>query len=36
MRVLIARTTGPELVDAYNEMLTLSLQHPEHRLWYTA
>lgn len=36
MRTLIARTTDLELIDAYNEMLTLSLQHPEHWLWYTA
>ena len=36
MRTLIAHTTDPELIDAYNEMLTLSLQHPEHWLWYTA
>ena len=36
MRTLIARTTDPELIDAYNEMLTLSLQHPERWLWYTA
>lgn len=36
MRTLIARTTDPELVQAYIEMLTLSTQHPEHWLWYTA
>ena len=29
MRALLDRTTDPELVGPYTEMLTLSLRHPE-------
>lgn len=36
MRALLARTTDPELVGPYTEMLTLSLRHPEQWIWYTA
>ena len=36
MQALIARTADPETVEAYHEMLDLSLAHPEQRLWYTA
>lgn len=36
MRALLARTTDPELVGPYTEMLTLSLRHPEQWFWYTA
>ena len=36
MRTLLARTTDPELVGPYTEMLTLSLRHPEQWIWYTA
>lgn len=36
MRALLARTTDPELVGPYTEMLTLSLLHPEQWIWYTA
>lgn len=36
MRALLARTTDPELVGPYTEMLTLSLRHPEQCIWYTA
>ena len=36
MQALIARTTDPETVDAYHEMLDLSLAHPEQWVWYTA
>lgn len=36
LRTLIARTTDPELVAAYTEMLTFSTRYPEHWLWYTA
>ena len=36
MRTLLARTTDPELVSPYTEMLTLSLRHPEQWIWYTA
>lgn len=36
MRALRARTTDPELVGPYTEMLTLSLRHPEQWIWYTA
>lgn len=36
MRALLARTTDPELVCPYTEMLTLSLRHPEQWIWYTA
>ena len=36
MRALLARTSDPELVGPYTEMLTLSLRHPEQWIWYTA
>ena len=36
MQALIARTTNPETVEAYHEMLALSLAHPEQWVWYTA
>ena len=36
MRARLARTTDPELVGPYTEMLTLSLRHPEQWIWYTA
>lgn len=36
MHALPARTTDPELVGPYTEMLTLSLRHPEQWIWYTA
>ena len=36
MRALLDRTTDPELVGPYTEMLTLSLRHPEQWIWYTA
>lgn len=36
MRTLLVRTTDPELVGPYTEMLTLSLRHPEQWIWYTA
>lgn len=36
LRALIARTTDPEMVKAYTEMLTLSTRYPEQWLWYTA
>lgn len=36
MRALLARTTDPELVGPYTEMLSLSLRHPEQWIWYTA
>lgn len=36
MRTLLDRTTDPELVGPYTEMLTLSLRHPEQWIWYTA
>lgn len=36
MRALLARTTGPELIRPYTDMLDLSLAHPEQWVWYTA
>ena len=36
MRVLLARTTDPELIQPYTDMLDLSLSHPEQWVWYTA
>ncbi len=36
MRALLARTTDPELIQPYNDMLNLSLAHPEQWVWYTA
>lgn len=36
MRALLARTTDPELVQPYTDMLNLSLTHPDQWVWYTA
>ena len=36
MRALLARTTDPELIQPYTDMLDLSLAHPEQWVWYTA
>ena len=36
MRALLARTTDPELVQPYTDMLDLSLAHPGQWVWYTA
>ena len=36
MRALLARTTDPELVQPYTDMLDLSLAHPDQWVWYTA
>ena len=36
MRALLARTTDPELIQPYTDMLDLSLSHPEQWVWYTA
>ena len=36
MRALLARTTDPELIQPYTDMLDLSLSHPEQWIWYTA
>ena len=36
MRALLARTTDPELIQPYTDMLDLSLVHPEQWVWYTA
>ena len=36
MRALLARTTDPELVQPYTDMLNLSLAHPDQWVWYTA
>ena len=36
MRALLARTTDPELIQPYTDMLNLSLAHPEQWVWYTA
>ena len=36
MRTLLARTTDPELIQPYTDMLDLSLAHPEQWVWYTA
>ena len=36
MRALLARTTDPELVQPYTDMLDLSLTHPDQWVWYTA
>ena len=36
MRALLARTTDPELVQPYTDMLDLSLAHPDQWGWYTA
>ncbi len=33
---LLARTTDPELIQPYTDMLDLSLSHPEQWVWYTA
>ena len=35
MRALLARTTDPELIQPYTDMLDLSLSHPEQWVWYT-
>lgn len=36
MRALLARTTDPELIQPYTDMLDLSLAHLEQWVWYTA
>ena len=36
MCALLARTTDPELVQPYTDMLDLSLAHPDQWVWYTA
>ena len=36
MRALLARTTDPELIQPYTDMLNLSLAHPEQWVWHTA
>ena len=36
MRALLARTTDPELVQPYTDMLDLSLTYPDQWVWYTA
>ena len=36
MRALLARTTDPELVQPYTDMLDLSLAHPDQWVWDTA
>ena len=36
MRALLARTTDPELIQPYTDMLNLSLAHPKQWIWYTA
>ena len=36
MRALLARTTDPDLIQPYTDMLNLSLAHPEQWVWYTA
>ena len=36
MHALLARTTDPELIQPYTDMLDLSLSHPEQWVWYTA